>query len=93
MVQLTSHGPLSLSLGQLGCPGHSTKGTAPHGWRREWVLHTSIGPFLLLLFLSKAVPWESHLVGAQIVPGTRGREGMEVGEGSWAVPLNLFSLF
>lgn len=55
-----------------------------------------IDPFLLLLLLPKALPWESHLAGAQIVPGTRwggGREGMEVGWGSWAVPLNLFSLF
>lgn len=30
-----------------------------------------IDPFLLLLFLPKALPWESHLAGAQIVPGTR----------------------
>lgn len=45
-------------------------------------------PFLLLLFLPKAVPWESHLTCAQIVPGTRGRKNR-----GGAVPLNLFSLF
>lgn len=33
-----------------------------------------VDPFLLLLFLPKAVPCESHLACAQIVPGTRGRK-------------------
>lgn len=58
------------------------------------VLHTQYWPsFLLLLFLSKAVPWESHLVGAQIVLEQGGGKAWRWGEGSWAVPLNLFSLF
>lgn len=68
VIRLTSRGPLSLSLGQPGCPGHSTKGAAPRRRRQERVLRMSLGRVLTLfccycfcpkLFPGKAT-WRVH---------------------------------